>query len=115
LSRNAAKTDPSVVGRGFTIFFNLNYFKNMKKLVLAIALLAFGATASFAQNEPAAKANEKAKQHANHNGMGSKAKKGKKAAKAEKMVYECPMKCEPASDKPGKCGKCGMDLKAKKA
>lgn len=24
--------------------------------------------------------------------------------------YECPMKCEPASDKAGKCGKCGMDL-----
>jgi PBP1b-binding outer membrane lipoprotein LpoB len=26
-------------------------------------------------------------------------------------TYECPMKCEPATDKPGKCGKCGMDLK----
>ncbi len=26
-------------------------------------------------------------------------------------VYECPMKCEPASDKPGECSKCGMDLK----
>jgi hypothetical protein len=26
-------------------------------------------------------------------------------------MYECPMKCEPATDKAGKCGKCGMDLK----
>ncbi len=26
-------------------------------------------------------------------------------------VYECPMKCEPASDKPGECSKCGMKLK----
>lgn len=26
-------------------------------------------------------------------------------------VYECPMKCEPASDKPGECSKCGMNLK----
>jgi PBP1b-binding outer membrane lipoprotein LpoB len=25
-------------------------------------------------------------------------------------MYECPMKCEPASDKAGKCGKCKMDL-----
>lgn len=24
--------------------------------------------------------------------------------------YECPMKCEPASGKAGKCGKCKMDL-----
>lgn len=28
-------------------------------------------------------------------------------------MYECPMKCEPASDKAGKCGKCKMDLVAK--
>ncbi|MCF6271097.1 MAG: hypothetical protein L3J41_15400 [Melioribacteraceae bacterium] len=25
--------------------------------------------------------------------------------------YECPMKCEPASHKPGECSKCGMELK----
>ncbi len=25
-------------------------------------------------------------------------------------MYECPMKCEAASDKPGKCSKCKMDL-----
>ncbi len=27
------------------------------------------------------------------------------------VIYECPMKCEDASDKPGECSKCGMDLK----
>jgi hypothetical protein len=27
-------------------------------------------------------------------------------------MYECPMKCEKPSAKAGKCGKCGMDLKA---
>ncbi len=26
-------------------------------------------------------------------------------------VYECPMKCQPATDKTGKCAKCGMELK----
>lgn len=31
-----------------------------------------------------------------------------------KKVYECPMKqCEVQQDKPGKCPKCGMDLKEK--
>ena len=34
-----------------------------------------------------------------------------KQEKKEKSQYECPMKCEPAKDKPGKCGKCGMELK----
>ena len=31
------------------------------------------------------------------------------------MVYKCPMKCEgdKTYDKPGKCPKCGMNLKAK--
>lgn len=26
-------------------------------------------------------------------------------------MYECPMKCNPASAQAGKCSKCGMDLK----
>ncbi len=26
-------------------------------------------------------------------------------------IYECPMKCEAGSDKPGNCSKCGMELK----
>ncbi len=34
-------------------------------------------------------------------------------AKNAKASYECPMKCEPASDKPGECSKCGMKLKKK--
>ncbi|MCK5457444.1 MAG: hypothetical protein KAI45_09990 [Melioribacteraceae bacterium] len=32
---------------------------------------------------------------------------------AMKVSFECPMKCEPASDKPGECSKCGMELKKK--
>lgn len=74
----------------------------MKKLVLVVALLAFGASVSFAQNAPtqAAKTEKTAS---------TKAKKSNKAAEQTTM-YECPMKCEPASTKAGKCGKCGMDL-----
>jgi hypothetical protein len=34
--------------------------------------------------------------------------------KGENAMYECPMKCEPASASAGKCGKCGMDLVAVK-
>ena len=37
------------------------------------------------------------------------------AAPAATAAYICPMKCEgSASDKPGKCPKCGMDLIVKK-
>jgi hypothetical protein len=74
----------------------------MKKFLLAIALMAFGTTVSFAQNAPAAKT-EKA------------SKKVQKAHKDHATMYECPMKCEPASAKAGKCSKCGMDLVAVKA
>ena len=77
----------------------------MKKLVLIIALFTFGATVSFAQNTPtqAAKTEKPA--------ATKKVAKTKKAAKATvSAMYECPMKCEPASAKAGKCGKCGMDL-----
>ncbi|MEY4935582.1 MAG: Heavy metal binding domain [Bacteroidota bacterium] len=34
------------------------------------------------------------------------------APKTAATMYECPMKCEKPSAKAGKCGKCGMDLKA---
>ena len=33
------------------------------------------------------------------------------SCKAPKAMYECPMKCVPASDKPGTCPECHMDLK----
>ncbi len=36
----------------------------------------------------------------------------KVAPKVGTTMYECPMKCEKPSAKAGKCGKCGMDLKA---
>jgi uncharacterized paraquat-inducible protein A len=31
------------------------------------------------------------------------------------MVYQCPMHPNEQSDKPGKCPKCGMDMKAMKS
>ena len=34
------------------------------------------------------------------------------APKTAATMYECPMKCEKPIAKAGKCGKCGMDLKA---
>jgi hypothetical protein len=36
--------------------------------------------------------------------------KKESTAKAEKVVYTCPMHPEEMSDKPGKCPKCGMNL-----
>ena len=75
----------------------------MKKFLLAIALLAFGTTVSFAQNAPAVKTEKTAK-----------TKKAKKAKSTAVTMYECPMKCEPATDHAGKCGKCKMDLVAVK-
>lgn len=68
--------------------------------------MAFGTTVSFAQNAPAAKTAKTEKT--------AKAKKPKKAHKDHASMYECPMKCEPASAKAGKCSKCGMDLVAVK-
>jgi hypothetical protein len=83
----------------------------MKKGLLIAAMFVFGASAAFAQNAPAAAPTKTVKT--------TKAAKGKKAKTAAtetaKVMYECPMKCEPATDKAGKCGKCGMDLKVKKA
>ena len=78
----------------------------MKKLVLIIALFTCGATVSFAQNAPtqAAKTEKAAPKKA------AKTKKAGKAKATESAMYECPMKCEPASAKAGKCAKCGMDL-----
>jgi hypothetical protein len=83
----------------------------MKKGLLIAAMFVFGTSAAFAQNAPAAAPAKTVKT--------TKAAKGKKAKTAAtetaKVMYECPMKCEPATDKAGKCGKCGMDLKVKKA
>jgi hypothetical protein len=82
----------------------------MKKVFFIVALCGIGVSATFAQNAPAA---------AGKTVKTAKVAKSKKASKATtetaKVMYECPMKCEPASDKAGKCGKCGMDLKVKKA
>ena len=81
----------------------------MKKGFL-IAALCFVASGVFAQNAPAT---------AEKTLKTTKTMKGKKSKKAvtetAKSLYECPMKCEPARETAGKCGKCGMDLKAKKA
>ncbi len=82
----------------------------MKKGLLIAALFVFGASAVFAQNAPAAATEQTAKPT-----KAKKSKKSKAAASSTAVMYECPMKCEPATAKAGKCGKCGMDLKAKKA
>lgn len=83
----------------------------MKKGLLVAALFLFGAGAAFAQNAPTTATEKTVKTT-----TPMKGKKSKKAVGATaKVMYECPMKCEPATDKAGKCGKCGMDLKAKKA
>jgi tRNA/tmRNA/rRNA uracil-C5-methylase (TrmA/RlmC/RlmD family) len=81
----------------------------MKKGLLIAALFVFGASAVFAQSSPAA--TEKTAKPT----KAKKSKKSKAAASSTAVMYECPMKCEPATAKAGKCGKCGMDLKAKKA
>ena len=81
----------------------------MKKglLMAALCLVASGV---FAQNAPATA--EKTEKTTNT----MKGKKSKKAVtETAKVLYECPMKCEPARATAGKCGKCKMDLKAKKA
>jgi hypothetical protein len=79
----------------------------MKKFLFAIALTAFGTTFSFAQSTPVAKTEQPVKVK-----KGKKAKKN--AAETAKTTYECPMKCEPATDHAGQCGKCKMDLVAVK-
>ena len=75
----------------------------MKKVLFIVALIAFTATATFAQNAPAtAKTEAVAKP--------KKAKKGKKGKEASVEMFQCPMKCEPARDYAGKCPKCLMEL-----
>lgn len=81
----------------------------MKKVLFVVALLFTGATVSFAQNAPAAKTESKAKTTQPGKGKGHAHSKGQAKKVADK--WECPMKCEAAASKPGKCGKCGMDLK----
>ena len=40
-------------------------------------------------------------------------KKKQKTEKTDKVSYSCPMHADVTSDKPGKCSKCGMELKKK--
>ena len=41
--------------------------------------------------------------------MEKKYKKHKASSSKAEAMYECPMKCEPASKTAGKCSKCGME------
>lgn len=43
-----------------------------------------------------------------------KMNQAKKETKDAAVIYTCPMHPEVTSDKPGKCPKCGMDLRKKK-
>jgi transcription initiation factor IIE alpha subunit len=61
----------------------MNKFK-----MLLVATVLLMATASFAQDN-----------------------KQPQTKQAEKVSYACPMHADVKSDKPGKCSKCGMDLK----
>lgn len=89
----------------------------MKKGLLIAALFVFGTSAIFAQNAPATTTAKTEK--TTKTAKTTKSKKSKKsktaAASSTAVMYECPMKCEPARTTAGKCGKCGMDLKVKKA
>lgn len=67
----------------------------MKKIILAVSF-TFASISFFAcGNHDQHKTNSSNATPAQTNGVAK---------------YECPMKCEPASDKPGKCSKCKMDL-----
>jgi hypothetical protein len=94
----------------------------MKKLILALAIAAFGASSSFAQAPaapaaaPAAAAQAPATAATEVKKVVAKAKKSVKkapaaAAVANKMTHQCPKGCSMV-DAPGKCPKCSADLVA---
>ena len=76
----------------------------MKKIAFVIALTFLGSAIMFGQTEPKMDAPKQERKM-------SKKHQGKHVDKA---MYQCPMKCVPASDKPGTCSKCKMDLVAVK-
>jgi len=53
-------------------------------------------------------------QEHNHMHKSDKTQQMKDTQKTDKngdgVIYQCPMKCEDATDKPGECSKCGMKL-----
>ena len=78
----------------------------MKKFItLTIVLASFYFTASAQTTPTATTASVKTEKT-------TKAKKSDKKMAA--TMYVCPMKCEKASTKAGKCTKCGMDKVAVK-
>ncbi len=76
----------------------------MKKLAILMVVTFLTSAVVYSQTEPKSAAPKKEK----------KMEKKQHGQHAEKMIYECPMKCVPASEKPGKCPKCKMDLVAVK-
>lgn len=83
----------------------------MKKIVFILAMSIFGTAVAYSQTEPAkpSKAEQKMPAHAKAKAEGKAKPHGNTKKMAAKM-YECPMKCVAATDKPGKCPKCKMDL-----
>ena len=87
---------------------------------IAVENTADGVLVKFTAKDPAAvkKLQETAAEHFKGKGMCPNCKEGKQCAdcKAGKKGHDkkerwvCPMNCE-TSSKPGKCSKCGMDLK----
>lgn len=76
--------------------------KNVKALLLALAVFSFAACQSSSKEAPQAEAGVE--------GAATVAADSTSAA-GRQMAYMCPMECEgSASMQPGKCPVCGMDL-----
>ena len=76
----------------------------MKKTFLAIALLVSGAVFIKAQTAPTTTTSTSQTAP-----VKTEKKHGQKKSATAAAMYECPMKCEPASKTAGKCAKCGME------
>ncbi len=74
----------------------------MKKTILAFSFILCGALCINAQTAPA-------KSSSTTQTTPATTQKHKKHNQTAVGMYECPMKCEPASKTAGKCAKCGMD------
>lgn len=74
----------------------------IKTTALVITIMLFSSVLLLAQEHS----------HAQKNDDSNQMMDAKKIDKNnDGIIYECPMKCEAPTDKPGSCSKCGMTLK----